>query len=165
MNTSLPTVRSTTQTIATLTLTHEIEVRDMGEYAGHDRSVRVPAGTYEVKASIDWRSPYVYIAFAGSLVRNTWNGRPTGGEKPGDVAEVKSHVYIYSVCRAAAGKDTGALYGGKVTIADGWSIDPVDDGALVAPTGELIALSTSIRADEVAAYRERIAAHLAKQAS
>ena len=165
MKTQTTTVLGSTQTIATLTLTHELEVRDACEHAGQDRSIKVPAGTYEVKAVIDHRGPYVYIPFTGSLLRNTWNGKPTGGEKPGDAAEVKAHVYVYSVARAGAGKDTGALYGGKVMISDGWSIDPVDDGALVAPTGELIALSTSIRADEVPAYRERMAAHLAKQAS
>ena len=153
----------TTQTIATLTIPHELEVRDACEYAGQDRSIKVPAGTYEVKAVIDYRGPYVYVDFTGSLLRNTWNGKPTGGEKPGDAAEVKAHVYVYSVARAGAGKE--ALYGGKVTIADGWSVDPVDDGALVAPTGELISLSSYTRAEEVPARRVRFAARMAELAA
>lgn len=140
-----------THTIATYTLTQEVEVEDPQEYAGHSRAIRVPPGTYEIKASLTWQHVYVYIAFSGTLIRDTWNGRPSSSDKPGDPAKVSSHLYIYTVARAAAGKEAMR---GEVKLAEGWTVDPDDDGALVAPSGEIVRLGTVIRLGDVPRYRE-----------
>lgn len=92
-------------TIGTLTLTEPETFNDAGEYAGHARAIRVPAGDYPVLLKRDqWGKLYVVIEMAGTVAHESWTNALgcKRYDNVGEPATMSLQPYAHELARWAA---------------------------------------------------------------